>query len=377
MGFRPLSELLTDNFVVLLVGSDLKPYHVHRDVICDRSAHFRAALQGHFQEAHTGRLEFPEDEPTTFELFIRWLYGSTHRQILTDEQLHHYVSLMCFAQRILSTELHNDCMDSIRHHFYLKAEQGPSWRVMTYPNSGVVSVSDVALAYAALPKLPDLRFCLCLELALHVKKLSEHGVTAWMSADLSQLLQDGGDFAADFPKLLVYCIASKSYLGTTLAANYNWMFHIGGSRAAASGCIWKNGSWEQDITSSIEQAAVIFNGKIDQQKTMDNSEKPAHGFGPWMIDQQKTMDNSEKPADIFGLSKIDQQKTMDNSEKPADIFGFSKIDQQKTMDNSETLADRFGPWMIDQQKTMDNSEKPATITGSSECPNLFAKWGSP
>ncbi|KAL8679319.1 MAG: hypothetical protein Q9224_007049, partial [Gallowayella concinna] len=116
-------RLLTDQLVVLLVGPDRKPYHVHRDLICDRSAHVRAALQGQFQEASTGQVEFPEDEQATFELFIRWLYDSTDRICSTPEQLRHYISLMCFAQRILLPELHNDCIDLIRQQFRLKAEQ--------------------------------------------------------------------------------------------------------------------------------------------------------------------------------------------------------------------------------------------------------------
>ncbi|KAL8800501.1 MAG: hypothetical protein Q9182_005137 [Xanthomendoza sp. 2 TL-2023] len=183
MGFKPLTELLIDQIVILVVGRDLKPYHVHRDLICDRSAHFRAALEGQFHEAQTGRLELRDDEEATIELFIRWLYGSINRSILTLKELHHYVSLMCFARRILLTELHNDCMDSIRQHFRLQAQQKQQ---MEDDESEVerVSVQDVAMAYAALPELPHLRFCLCLEKARQVNDDIQEGMLGWMSADL-------------------------------------------------------------------------------------------------------------------------------------------------------------------------------------------------
>ncbi|KAI4246368.1 MAG: hypothetical protein L6R40_002036, partial [Gallowayella cf. fulva] len=238
--------LLTDQLVTLIVGPNLKQYHVHRDLICDRSAHFRAALQGQFLEGQTGRVELPEDEEVTIELFIRWLYGSLDRNLFTAEQLGHYVSVMCFARRILLHELHNDCIYMIRQHFHLKSQQKQAG-----PTVNTVSVSVVY--QNTLPILPTLRFCLCLELALQVTQNIHKVDSDWMDADLSQLLEDGGDFTSDFPKLLILCGQFPSHLkaGSTFAAKYNWLYHVNGGPRS-------HNYWSTIEFDLIVAAAIVF-----------------------------------------------------------------------------------------------------------------------
>ncbi|KAL8684910.1 MAG: hypothetical protein Q9224_006069 [Gallowayella concinna] len=171
---------------------------------------------------------------------------------------------MCFAQRILSTELYNDCIDLIRQHFRLKAEQGQAESTAI----DIVSVSDVSLAYDALLEQPHLRFCLCFELALQTNQKIINDVTTWMNADLSQLLQDGGDFASDFPKLLAYCSSKRLVSGAKFAANYNWLYHIGGSPPATNGGVQpKTTNVDTTLIKIVEDAADIFDKKIRQHKT--------------------------------------------------------------------------------------------------------------
>ncbi|KAL8848085.1 MAG: hypothetical protein Q9221_006887 [Calogaya cf. arnoldii] len=245
MVFKPRAELLTDNLVALLVGKDLKAYYVHRDLICDRSAHFRAALQGRFQEAQTNRIEFPEDDEKTFELFIRRLYGSTDKGF-TTYNIQDHISLLCFAQRILLTELQNDCIDGIRRHYYDKTKQATPCHM---------TVDAVSQIYDAVPSQTHLRFCFCLELALVVVQKIKIGTADWMmDPELAQLMQDGGVFASDFAKLLVYCMQETHHeTGRTLAPCFNSTYLARG-RAAKSYKVPQNASY----ALMIEGAAKVF-----------------------------------------------------------------------------------------------------------------------
>ncbi|KAL8636332.1 MAG: hypothetical protein Q9226_009266, partial [Calogaya cf. arnoldii] len=153
-------------------------------------------------EASTGRLELPEDDEATIELFVHWLYGHLMHYLTTPEQVEHHISLICFARRIWLPELHNDCIDAVRSFYSSKYA---NMIAEMSPNPGYVALEAVSLAYNAVPKQTRLRFCFCLDVALVVSHKIRNGAADWMDAELSQLLQDGGDFASDFPKLLVYC----------------------------------------------------------------------------------------------------------------------------------------------------------------------------
>ncbi|KAL9630938.1 MAG: hypothetical protein Q9204_004468 [Flavoplaca sp. TL-2023a] len=86
--FNSTAELLTSKRITIHVGPDNVPFDVHHDVLCERSAHFRAALQSPFTEAHSDRIAFPDQQPYTIKLFPHWVY-TLHlpaRQYPTDLQ---------------------------------------------------------------------------------------------------------------------------------------------------------------------------------------------------------------------------------------------------------------------------------------------------
>ncbi|KAL8876562.1 MAG: hypothetical protein Q9198_005270 [Flavoplaca austrocitrina] len=223
MAFKPFTEFLTGPIVTLVIGPNHKAYYVHHGLLCDRSSYFRAALQGQFQEAQANRIEFPEEDETTFEIFIRWLYGSKFEVATTSAGLRQAVTVMGFARRIVLPELHNDFINAVRYRY--------SYRLETFegkPTTQVVTVDALSLVYHVVPKQTQLRFCFCLEFALAIsKKIEKSEPEDWMSPALRQLLEEPGEFAADFVSLLVYCNRKPDLNPrATFHSYYNCIYHM-------------------------------------------------------------------------------------------------------------------------------------------------------
>lgn len=66
----------TDPMVILLVGHLENKITVHRGVL-EQSAWFKNALDGPFEEAKTGVIRMPEDDPDVVAVFVHWLYTKT------------------------------------------------------------------------------------------------------------------------------------------------------------------------------------------------------------------------------------------------------------------------------------------------------------
>ncbi|KAL8917549.1 MAG: hypothetical protein Q9172_005805 [Xanthocarpia lactea] len=225
------NEFLSGPTVTVIVGKDRRSFNVHRDLLCDRSEHFRAALLGKFQEAQSGIIEFPDEKETTFMHFLGCIYGQNPAQPTTFEGFRDIVALMCFSKQILLVKLENQCMNSIRAYFRAKGANG---------NRPAVTTREISVAYDALPELPKLRLAVCLEAAIHHGSKSTKDLTACADADLYQLLEQGGDFAADLCKALVFLKCSwkwghdeKPESGLTLGSGYDYMFH---SRPPSGNC---------------------------------------------------------------------------------------------------------------------------------------------
>ncbi|KAL9012882.1 MAG: hypothetical protein Q9180_009062, partial [Flavoplaca navasiana] len=177
---------------------------------------------GQFQEAQTNRIEFPEDDETTFEIFIRWLYGSKYVVAATFAGLEQAVTVMGFARRIVLPELHNDCINAIRYRYYYKVETFEG-----KPTTQDVTVDVISLVYHAVPKQTQLRFFFCLEFALAISKKMQKGEPDWMSPALRQLLEEPGEFAADFVSLLDYCNRKRVLSPReTLLIKMDWIYHM-------------------------------------------------------------------------------------------------------------------------------------------------------
>ncbi len=72
-----LLTLSNEETVTVSVGSG-EPYHTRnyllpKKELCAHSSFFKAALFGDFKEAKQKRIELPEEEPHTFDLYVHWL----------------------------------------------------------------------------------------------------------------------------------------------------------------------------------------------------------------------------------------------------------------------------------------------------------------
>ncbi|KAF2833873.1 hypothetical protein CC86DRAFT_415864, partial [Ophiobolus disseminans] len=61
-------------FANILVGPKQVKFIVHENLLVQYSEFFRAALTGKFKEAEEKTVKLEEDDTTTFELFVHWLY---------------------------------------------------------------------------------------------------------------------------------------------------------------------------------------------------------------------------------------------------------------------------------------------------------------
>ncbi|KAI8939493.1 hypothetical protein NX059_003264 [Plenodomus lindquistii] len=74
-------------FIQVLVGKDGKEqfFDVHEELITSRSAFFKAAMSGNWQESKERCVKLPEDDAPTFKLYLHFLY--TGKIAITSEAL--------------------------------------------------------------------------------------------------------------------------------------------------------------------------------------------------------------------------------------------------------------------------------------------------
>ncbi|EGX46048.1 hypothetical protein AOL_s00110g212 [Orbilia oligospora ATCC 24927] len=61
--------------VIVYVGGDKEPFHLHRDIICQTSGFFKAACKpGSFKESIEKEIKLPSVHPITFRKVISWQY---------------------------------------------------------------------------------------------------------------------------------------------------------------------------------------------------------------------------------------------------------------------------------------------------------------
>ena len=64
-----------DGLVEVIVGPQKQVFRLHKEILCNVSSYFRAALKGSFAEGLTQKIELPEDDATVFKLFRVWLHS--------------------------------------------------------------------------------------------------------------------------------------------------------------------------------------------------------------------------------------------------------------------------------------------------------------
>ncbi|KAL2041386.1 hypothetical protein N7G274_005768 [Stereocaulon virgatum] len=66
-----------DDIVDIFVGPSRHHFQMHKDLLCNVSTYFPAALNGYLKEAQEQKIEFLEDSVEVFKYFRYWLYSQT------------------------------------------------------------------------------------------------------------------------------------------------------------------------------------------------------------------------------------------------------------------------------------------------------------
>ncbi|KAG7004696.1 hypothetical protein G7Y79_00024g056460 [Physcia stellaris] len=65
---------MLDTMVQIEVGPTKTVFQLHKGLLCNVAAYFRAALEGAFIEAQQQKIEMPDEDPEIFKRFQYWLY---------------------------------------------------------------------------------------------------------------------------------------------------------------------------------------------------------------------------------------------------------------------------------------------------------------
>jgi len=103
--------------VDIFVGPKRKKYHVHKELLCNRSEHFRAMFQGGYKETQTKEVFLIDEDASAVELFVTWIYGTTLRGPMNANESSAYLGLLVLSEKFLIEQLHNECIDLIRAYF--------------------------------------------------------------------------------------------------------------------------------------------------------------------------------------------------------------------------------------------------------------------
>lgn len=89
-------------------------FRIHKQLLCDVSLFFTAALNGEFKEAKSQIIELPEEDPAVFEHFQLWIYSGfilEAKEPVKDVEWDILLGLYLFGEMIAVMELQNAVLD--------------------------------------------------------------------------------------------------------------------------------------------------------------------------------------------------------------------------------------------------------------------------
>src|SRR4051794_17297978 len=63
------------------MGEDKAKFHIDKTSLCNVSAFFKVALKAGFKESGSQKVEFAEETPETFQLFLSWIYAYEYKRM--------------------------------------------------------------------------------------------------------------------------------------------------------------------------------------------------------------------------------------------------------------------------------------------------------
>ncbi len=165
--------------VDIFVGTERKRFHLHRDLLCDRSDYFKACFSGNFKEAQQNELSLPEDNVESVCLLVRWLYGAPLKKMSSNDDLPVYCALIILANKLLLEHLQNETMDY----------------VLRFHRTNPVSIDFDTLHNIYQNTSDQDRFRKYLVSLAALMTVSTRDT---ISADHQLLIREGGDLAVDY-----------------------------------------------------------------------------------------------------------------------------------------------------------------------------------
>ncbi|KIW28642.1 uncharacterized protein PV07_08286 [Cladophialophora immunda] len=139
-----VDNFTTSEIVTVHVGPKRKRFHLHRDLICQRSPFMEKCLQkNRFDEGYKNELYLPEDDPKAFSIVVEWIYrgrlpsfgtfgtsangsasAASARPGTTGLDMCDMSAAYCMADKFGMEELQNGIMDCIRTNYRLGSGSG-------------------------------------------------------------------------------------------------------------------------------------------------------------------------------------------------------------------------------------------------------------
>ena len=181
--------------VDVFVGAEQRKFHLHCDLLCERSDFFRAAFRGHFKEAEAEELTLLDETVESFELLVAWLYGASLKSIPSEDKFTTYLELVILARKLCLEHLQNETMDHVLRFYRTSLP--------------TVDFHTIRWIYENTLEGDPLRR-LTIRCASWTAMYNETDI-AW--SDDRYLLEEGGDIAVDFASTLAdYCYNTKGDL---------------------------------------------------------------------------------------------------------------------------------------------------------------------
>lgn len=174
--------------VDIIVGPEQKIFHLHRDLLCQRSVYFQACFEDHSEKAEANEHMLPGDSAESFGLFVVWLYGASLMSIPSEEDLSVYLDLVILAEKLCLEYLRNEATDHILRFYRTSPPKVAAHTIRAFYEN--TSVGD------PLRKLV-FRF---------VSWMAVVHKTTVFGPDETDLLKGGGELALHFTSMLAfYC----------------------------------------------------------------------------------------------------------------------------------------------------------------------------
>ena len=100
--------------VCILVGVSRQEFNIHKELLCNISPYFSAALKGNFKEAKEQKIEMLEEDPKAFAYFQLWAYTGciiTEHESEKDITETMLIRLYVFAEAHCIPRLQNAAID--------------------------------------------------------------------------------------------------------------------------------------------------------------------------------------------------------------------------------------------------------------------------